>query len=86
MSHTERSLLYKSMSLLYCRMEIMIQSYAPLFQDRLYEIDRTWKNNLVFSGIKTDGGCNSSGAVFESPGNKMGEDLCRVDHYNLIYH
>jgi hypothetical protein len=31
------------------------------FQDRLYEIDRSWQNNLVFYGIKPD-----SGGVYES--------------------
>ena len=25
-------------------------------QDRLYEIDRSWQNNLVFQGIKPDPG------------------------------
>ena len=30
-------------------------------QDRLYEIDRSWRNSLVFNGIKTDGhGCYES--------------------------
>ena len=24
------------------------------FQDRFYDIDRTWKNNLIFHGIKGD--------------------------------
>ena len=30
-------------------------------QDRLYEIDRSWQNNLVFHGIKPD-----AGGVYES--------------------
>ena len=30
-------------------------------QDRLYEMDRSWRNNLVFNGIKTEGhGCYES--------------------------
>ena len=40
-------------------------------KDRLYDIDRTWKNNLAFYGIKID-----SAGVHESPGCLEGKVGC----------
>lgn len=35
-------------------------------QDRLYEIDRSWQNNLLFFGIKPDQTMNGNQVIFES--------------------
>ena len=36
------------------RIEGLVVAYNDI-QDRLYEIDKSWKNNLIFYGIPTDG-------------------------------
>ena len=40
-------------------------------QDRLYEIDRSWQNNLVFYGIKPDHIVQNGGAVQSNGGNRF---------------
>ena len=40
---------------------LLVNCFVIYRQDRLYEMDRSWRNNLVFNGIKTDGhGCYES--------------------------
>ena len=41
-------------------------SWHCFLQDRLYEIDRSWQNNLLFFGIKPDQTLNGNQVIFES--------------------
>ena len=39
--------------------------FFPFLQDRLYEIDKSWKNNVVLFGVPVD--ADSSASVEEDP-------------------
>lgn len=51
---------FKDLQSIKNQMNELVCVYDDL-QDRLYEIDRSWQNNLVFHGIKPD-----AGGVYES--------------------
>merc|ERR1712242_115395 len=53
------------MNSLRCQLTELMAVYDDL-QDRLYEIDRSWQNNLLFFGIKPDQTLNGNQVVYES--------------------
>ena len=66
------------------KLETLTLAYNDI-QDRLYEIDKSWKNNLVFYGIPIDSNQEDEDpyATEDKVGAKLKHDTTRNEYFRI---